>query len=69
MDLVDVESRRHHVQEVLRALEGDEGSEETVEYKKFITQCISAFNILRKHSHHLINLFQLVCFTALCHNA
>jgi hypothetical protein len=40
-------------------MQGDSG-EEAAEYKQFVKQCIAAFNILRKHSNHLINLFQLV---------
>ena len=30
------------------------------EYMAFKRQCSDAFNVLRRHSHHLINLFQLV---------
>ena len=35
-------------------------SKESEEYTSFEEQCQWAFNVIRKHSSHLINLFQLV---------
>ncbi len=40
-------------------------SKESEEYTSFEEQCQWAFNVIRKHSSHLINLFQLVRKSAL----
>ncbi len=39
-------------------------SKESEEYTGFEEQCQWAFNVIRKHSSHLINLFQLVTKSA-----
>lgn len=41
-----------------QVMQGESGESE--EYTLFLEQGIKAYNVLRKHSHHMINLFQLV---------
>ena len=53
----------------LQVLTGASKDTQAAEYRKFEEECIQAFNLIRKHSARLINLFQLVrslrCFSQL----
>ena len=43
-----------------QVLTGESKDLQAAEYRKFEEECIQAFNLIRKHSARLINLFQLV---------
>jgi len=45
-----------------QVLTGPTEGKASKEYREFEEECQKAFNVIRKHSPHLINLFQLVRF-------
>jgi phosphatidylinositol-4,5-bisphosphate 3-kinase len=51
--------------QMARVMQGETGGAGAREYKLFVEAGTKAYNILRKHAHHLMNLFQLMLSTGI----